>query len=117
MMVEGDTFESEYDDEKEYFVIKNPNASEMNVLEEFEITASMPSHLNTIICRMNAKCGPGNIPLSEWQKRLVILPMEVIEKTLKVTTQYYANVEVENRSDPRRHYNSRLPGLHVNRLN
>ena len=43
-------------------------------------------------------------------------PLPLIKKILEATTQYYTTVEVENRGDPRRHMQSRLPGLRKNRV-
>jgi hypothetical protein len=55
---------------------------------------------------------PHNIPWEEWRRRLAMLPEEVVKRTvLDATTQFYMQVENENRDEPREDYKSRCPGL------
>jgi hypothetical protein len=49
--------------------------------------------------------------MQEWRKRLAMLPEEVVRKTLENSTNFYLNIEAENREDPRKHYKYRFPGL------
>ena len=49
------------------------------------------------------------VPIEEWQKRLVMAPKELVLKTLAATTQLAINVDLDNRSMPRRHFKSRFP--------
>ena len=49
------------------------------------------------------------VPIEEWLKRLAMVPKEVVLKTLAATTQLAINVDLDNRSVPRRHFKSRLP--------
>eukprot|EP00957_Ditylum_brightwellii_P074132 5633246-Ditylum_brightwellii.AAC.1 len=51
------------------------------------------------------------VMLEEWRKRLVMLPEDVVKKTLANCTNLYFNVEMENRQDPRQHFKYRFPGI------
>ena len=57
------------------------------------------------------------IPMTEWWKRLGFIPDKMIPKTMDVTTQYCLVPEEDNREGPCRHYKSRYPFLHEQRLN
>eukprot|EP00957_Ditylum_brightwellii_P179711 13689971-Ditylum_brightwellii.AAC.1 len=39
--------------------------------------------------------------MEEWRKRFAMLPEEVVKQTLESSTNFYFNVEVENRQDLR----------------
>eukprot|EP00957_Ditylum_brightwellii_P188860 14376047-Ditylum_brightwellii.AAC.1 len=49
--------------------------------------------------------------MQEWRKRLAILPEEVVRKTFENSTNFYLNIEAENKEDPRKHYKYHFPGL------
>ena len=49
--------------------------------------------------------------MSEWRKRLAWSSEEDIRRTFDATTQLYLNVDMDNRENPREHYQSRFPGL------
>jgi hypothetical protein len=58
-----------------------------------------------------------DVPMSEWRKRLGMVPEEIVNRTLACTTQYYINAEIYNRQNPRDHIKSRFPGLRCKRQN
>ena len=61
---------------------------------------------------------PHDIPWDEWRRRLAMLPEDVVKRTvLDATTQLYMEVENENRTEPREHYQSLCPGLRNFRQN
>eukprot|EP00957_Ditylum_brightwellii_P035163 2665975-Ditylum_brightwellii.AAC.1 len=68
--------------------------------------------LEPATCRRKKKIKRYNeLPLAEWQKRFAMLSEEIVKKTLENSTNFYMNVEVENRQDPRWHFKYRFPGL------
>ena len=42
--------------------------------------------------------------MSEWRKRLAMLPENVIKKTFEATTNFYLSIEGENWMDSRHHF-------------
>ena len=107
-----------WDQEKLFFRIEKPNEGELGELEIFELNTPTPdeafrSHYTSR--RRKKLTLPADLPFSEWEKRLALLPEEVIQKTLQNTTHFYLNVEDENRKDPRKHYRCRFPGLRIPR--
>eukprot|EP00957_Ditylum_brightwellii_P160867 12248199-Ditylum_brightwellii.AAC.1 len=49
--------------------------------------------------------------MQEWRKHLAMLPEEVVMKMLENPTNFYLNIEAENREDPKKHYKFCFPGL------
>ena len=101
-------FPFNFDGEKLYFHISKPTDEDLLTLETFELTSPLPtSHIR----HMTKRSIPGDIPLSEWKKRLAFAPDETLHRTFAATTQHYMRLECENRAVPRDHYRSRVPGL------
>eukprot|EP00957_Ditylum_brightwellii_P089942 6849473-Ditylum_brightwellii.AAC.1 len=58
--------------------------------------------LETGTCRRKKKWRTyTDIPVVEWRKPLAMLPEAIMQKTLGNSTNFYLNVEAENREDPR----------------
>lgn len=106
-----------YDEEKTYFIISKPSKEEMDQLEAFELTSPYP-HIDGIqrFKRASTTRKEDETSMKEWRKRLALSPVPVIKKTLENTTQLYTHIETERRDDPRRHLQSRFPGLRKNRI-
>ncbi|MGH7955023.1 MAG: reverse transcriptase domain-containing protein [Gloeomargaritales cyanobacterium] len=115
IVVDGIKLEFEYDKEKLFWNIRKPTKHDLTNLEWFELTAPYPEE--ALPRRTRHKQKPEDIPTIEWRKRLALLPEDVVNKTLENTTQFYLSVEGENREEPRRHLQSRAPGLRLPRQN
>ena len=114
--VEGEQFPFLFDDEKLFWHISKPNQDELDTLRWIELTP--PALLGERIRRRKKIEIPHNIPWEEWQRRLAMLPEDVVKRTvLDATTQLYMQVENENRDEPREHYQSLCPGLRNFRQN
>ena len=114
MRIEEQFFPFLFDDEKLYYNISRPTPEDLAVLEIFELTSPLPtSHPR----RLRKRTVPGNIPITEWQKRLALAPIDIVHHTFDATTQHYMNLDCESRSVPRDHYVSRTPGLRFPRQN
>ena len=99
-----------FDGEKMYLVIEHPTEQELDELPIYDLNSSKPmerhldeEHEAPSRRRQHRTKPEGEIPLSEWRKRLALLPEDVVKKTLENTTQYYQELEHENRGHPRRH--------------
>jgi len=117
--VDNQFLKCRYDQEKCFYFIKKPTQEDLDTLEAYEITSPVVYDINNQVETVRRKRKEiifSGIPMEEWRKRLALDPEEVIKKTLEATTQYYTRVEVENRLDPRRHMQSRFPGLRNNRM-
>ena len=105
-----------------YLEITKPVEDDYELLEQFELTSPNPRWLREPL-RSAAYRKKGtirrsdDIPITEWQRRLAMVPEAAVIKTLDNTTQNYSNLEAENRQDPRRHFRWCAPGLRVPRLN
>ena len=119
MIIEDEYIPMNFDDEKLFINIVKPDDIDLEELEFFELNSPAPPDIwNPIIThRAHKKILPGRLPLSEWKKRLAMLPDDIIQKTLENTTQFYMKVECENRQNPRHHYQSRFPALRLKRQN
>jgi hypothetical protein len=119
MRIDGQFFPFEYDDEKLYLRISKPTYEELDFLDCYELTS--PND-HTVLAhnhsrRNKKKLTYEDIPMVEWQRRLAMVPEDIIHRTLDCTTQYYLNAEFENRQHPRDHVKSRFPGLRCHRQN
>eukprot|EP00957_Ditylum_brightwellii_P030636 2321450-Ditylum_brightwellii.AAC.1 len=57
------------------------------------------------MCRQKKKIrDTPDVLLQKWQKILAMLLEVMVKKMLENTTNFYLNVEAENRQDPRRHF-------------
>ena len=54
---------------------------------------------------------PSDIPILEWRKRLDIPPEDIVQQTLKNTTNFYLSVQEENCQYQRKHYRYTFPRL------
>ena len=115
MKIEDDFIPFNFDGEKLFVNIIYPSESDLQNLQIFELTSLLTP--STTTRRKKSTTLPGDIPMSEWRKRLAMLPEDVIKKTLEATTNFYLSIEGENRMDPRRHFQSRFPGLRIQRQN
>jgi len=68
------------------------------------------------VCRKNKKTTHEGISLAKWRRRLALAPADIVEKTLKNTTQHHMTVDCKNRTNMRQHYQSRFRGLKLPRL-
>jgi len=107
-----------YDQEKVFYFIQKPTQQDLDTFQEYEITSPniYNINMNKEIRRNKKEVIFNGISIEEWKKRLALAPEEIVRKTLEATTQFYTSVEVENRKDPRRHMQSRFPGLRNNRI-
>lgn len=110
----------EYDDEKLFFRISQPTQDELDSdqLDTYHINGADIRQNGVIIQdkrRSYKEHTWKEIPTVEWSKRLGLAPTEVIEHTLKATTQHYLEVEAETRGDPRRHWVKRFKSLQYER--
>jgi hypothetical protein len=119
MRIEGEFFQFDYDDEKLYIKIERPTWEDMDYYDVYELTSPRDDILLSSVThrRQKRKIVHEDIPLAEWRRRLAMLPEELVQRTLACTTQYYMNVEIENRQNPRDHVKSRFPGLRNKRQN
>ena len=76
-----------------------PDEIDLEELDFFELNSPTPPKIWEPIInhRAHKKILPSNLPLSEWKKRLAMLPDEIIQKTIENTTQFYMKVECKNR--------------------
>ena len=132
MIIQGEDVEESFlafDWEEEenlvFLDITKPTQEEIDTLEYFELTSPLPGHATQPLGNEDAnyarrkklKLSASDISLIEWRKRLGMLPEDVVKKTLQNTTQYYLNVDCEDRVEARDHYKSRFPALRLPRLN
>ena len=75
----------------------------MEIYELNSLIPDMAFNIGTARRKKKFK-SPSDILMGEWRKRFVMLPDQVVDKTLENSTCYYLNVESENRQDSRRHY-------------
>jgi hypothetical protein len=108
--VEDQFFPFQWDKEKNYFNIAKPTDDDLLNLEWFELTSPHPD-LADRVRRKRSTTTLTDIPISEWRKRLGMLPEVFVHKTLEGTTHFYLSPEMENRQDPRREILSHQPGL------
>eukprot|EP00957_Ditylum_brightwellii_P121437 9261458-Ditylum_brightwellii.AAC.1 len=103
----------EWDDEKLFWKISRSNKEDLESLETFELNSPIyDMAMETGTCRRKKKWNSiTDIPMQEWRKHLAMLPEEVVRKTLENSTNFYLNIEAENREDPRNYYKYRFPGL------
>eukprot|EP00957_Ditylum_brightwellii_P100654 7672083-Ditylum_brightwellii.AAC.1 len=89
----------------------------MEKLEMFELNSHFPNKaLELSSMRREKKVKSlSDIPLSEWQKQLAMVPEEVINKILENSTHFYLSIEAGNCQDHRRHFLYQFPGLHMPR--
>ena len=116
--VKGDFLPFDWDDEKLFFRIEKPTADDLtnNRFQVYEINSPAPpgvprrkrSHLEFTF---------GKVPMSELRKRFAMLPETTVKHSLDNTTQYYTELEEENRDVPRRHFRKRFKGFHYRRQN
>jgi hypothetical protein len=118
MVVDEETFPFQWDKEKLYLNISKPTETDMLGLEWFELTSPNPDLATRILRKRQGDAEtPGDIPLTEWRRRLGMLPEDVVQKTLENTTHFYLSPSIENRQDPRREILSHRPGLQWKRRN
>jgi len=55
------------------------------------------------------------LPISEMRKRFTMLPEETVRKTMENTTQYYTEIEEENRTNQEKHLRKRFKAIQYNR--
>jgi hypothetical protein len=99
----------QYDGEKLYFNIAKPTLEELETLPSFDISSRIP--LPHLTRRQKSIKVPSDIPITEWRKRLAMIPEDLVRKTLENTTHYYLSPEMDNRQDPRNHLKSTLKAI------
>ena len=115
--VDGKVLPYLFDNEKLFWEISKPTRDDMDTLKWIELNP--PALLGEERIRRRKKIEkPHDIPWDEWRRRLAMLPEDVVKRTvLDATSQLYMEVENENRTKPREHYQSLCPGLHNFRQN
>jgi hypothetical protein len=120
---DGEEFPWAYDGEKMFIDISKPTQDDINAGEAAAITTLILNNLLDAMYNVSGsqrRIPPGatsfpKVPIEEWHKRFAMLPTDVVTKTLTNTTQFYVNVEHENRRHPRRHLKSAYPALRCKR--
>ena len=84
MIVEDEFIPMVFDDEKLFIRITKPDEIDLEELAFFELNSPAPPDIWEPIInhRAHKKTLPGNLPLSEWKKRLAMLPDDIIKKTI-----------------------------------
>jgi len=100
MTVDNEFLPFKFNKEKFYVNISKPVEEDLEELEWFELSSPYPVMTDNVR-RVVKKTNNKDIPISEWKKRLALVPEEVIKKTLEATTQFYLSTEAETRQDPR----------------
>src|SRR5687767_11231845 len=112
MKIDNKFLPFKFDQEKLYLNISKPTWGDLDTLKWFELSSPYPKMVDHIRQTKNIFTNK-DIQLSEWMKRLALVPAKAIKKTLEATAQYFLTTEAETRQDPRRHLKSRLPGLQL----
>eukprot|EP00957_Ditylum_brightwellii_P131500 10029947-Ditylum_brightwellii.AAC.1 len=96
--IDKENIQFEWDEDKFFLHIENPNEEDMESLEIFELNSPVPDKaFETSQSQQQRKVkSPSGIPISEWRKQFAMLPEEVVEKTLENSTHFYLSIEVEN---------------------
>ena len=122
MVIDSVEIPLRFDGRKMFLNIRKPSEIELEELEVFELTSPTtfePQEKEFSQRRDNKKKVklPGGISMTDWRKRLAMVPEDIVRKTLDATTQLALSIETENRMGGRRHYKSRFPFLKEKRLN
>eukprot|EP00534_Pseudo-nitzschia_fraudulenta_P010005 CAMPEP_0201154050 /NCGR_PEP_ID=MMETSP0851-20130426/14339_1 /ASSEMBLY_ACC=CAM_ASM_000631 /TAXON_ID=183588 /ORGANISM="Pseudo-nitzschia fraudulenta, Strain WWA7" /LENGTH=189 /DNA_ID=CAMNT_0047431355 /DNA_START=186 /DNA_END=755 /DNA_ORIENTATION=- len=107
----------DWDDEKLFFRIEKPTPLELDSLETFELNSPAPPDVTIRRKRLRFEFTFYKIPMGELRKRFAMLPEETLWHTLQNTTQYYSEIEDENRDIPRQHFRKRFKGFQYRRQN
>eukprot|EP00957_Ditylum_brightwellii_P092245 7022595-Ditylum_brightwellii.AAC.1 len=107
----------EWDNKKSFLRTQKPNEEDMEKLETFELNSHVSDKaLELSSMRRKKKVeSPSDIPLCEWQKRLAMVPEEVINKTLENSTYFYLSIEAKICQDLHRHFWCQFSDLHMPR--
>jgi hypothetical protein len=102
---EGITLPLLYDGSKYFLKVREPTEKELESLPTYELTSPMPwqprEQLGTLRRnKRNFDCLTTD-ELEDWSKRLGIVPIDVVKKTLEATTQLINSTEAESRTTPR----------------
>jgi hypothetical protein len=94
MNVEGQFFPFEYDDEKLYFKIEKPTIEDLDYYNCFELTSPLDDTILDNVCsrRNKKKLTHQDIPIVELQRRLGMLPEEVIQEIHLITAKAVSQV-------------------------
>jgi len=108
MTIEQEDFPNKFDGEKIFFNIEKPTQEELDGYDCYELTseAEISKIWEQRVCQKSKKTTHKGIPLAKWRRRLALAPADIVEKTLKNTTQHYMTVDCENRTNMRQHYQS-----------
>lgn len=116
----GDTFiPFEHNDEAIFFRISKPTEEELNIYEVYELNAPIPTRASRKrrLPEQDWATSFEQLPISELRKRFAYQPDDILKRTLQNTTQYYLEIEEENRSNPQRHFRKRFKAIPDNRQN
>ena len=112
MSINDDVIPLNYDGEKLFLSISKPTKDDLDLHDCYELSSAL--HTPAIHPRRRSKkTMHEDIPMIEWRRCLAMAPEDIVSKTLQHTTQCYLNVDCENRSNMREHYQSRFPGLRL----
>lgn len=119
MYMNDERFPMQYDGEKLYFSISKPTEKDIELYECYELSSPIPPSIVKPRIghpRRERKATTWeDIPICEWRTRFANAPEHIVRKTLENTTQFYLNIDCENRTNMRQHYKSRFLGLRLPR--
>jgi len=114
MSINDDIMPLNFDGEKRFLSISKPTKDDYDLYDCYKLSSAL--HTPVIHPRhCSKKTMHEDIPMIEWSRRLAMAPEDIVSKTLQHTTQCYLNVDRENRSNMREHYQSCFPGLRLPR--
>ena len=112
----------DWDDDSVFYRISKPTEAELSIYTVFELNANRLPSTNRIRRRQGIKRPISEMefkyadtPISELRKRFAMLPEESIKSTLQNTTQYYSEIQEDNRESPQKHFRKRFKAFHHNR--
>ena len=113
LYVNGEYLPFWWDNENFYYNIEKSTEEDIEELKSFNLNLPIPNDMwETLSPHQTCKKKvPPDIIISEWRKRLAMLPEEIVQQTINNTTNFYLSMEEEHWHNPRRHYRYRLPRL------
>ena len=93
MNIDGQFLAFNFDEEKLFLRMDKPTWEDMDYLDIYEITSPHDADLLSTIKsrRSKKKIIHEDVPLSEWRRRLALLPDYIISRTMDCTTQFDLN--------------------------
>ena len=117
LKVSDKTLPLHFDGWKCYFAISKPDQSDLQRYKIIELTSIRPYEPTKRLHTRRSKKQSAAVSFTEWQARLGFPPLEVVQHTVKATTQMVKTVEAESRTYMRDHLKARLLPLRPHRIN